>query len=582
MVTGRYVNVLMKKIVLFFLLSILLIAKSQDGQSIPIYFEGNKYVKTPVLEELVGAKRPSFLSRIWKKDDALIESVLLPKLNEIFKLFYKNEGLYDVNISSTIGENGVIFSIKENQPILVNEIIIESDLDIEDDFVLVKNTRFRSEEFGDTKHNIRKHLLSEGYCSPKLDTKAYLDLEKHTATIKIKLEKQKICHFGDITVETDSPTMSSDIILSRLHFEKGDVFNIDKIRESYESLYALEAFDQLHLDYSLNFYNKKPVKIKFKEIEKHIHSRVGVGYATDLKFQAKYHWEYKNYHGNGKKVVFDTLLSEKQKIVENNFFVPFALSFEDYHLDFQNSVGYSEEKNIHDFDEKVFYDRLYLSHKSSEWYNSIGLGIENRDISDDQTFFLIYPFMRIVYDKRDSKLNPRKGLYFSHEMEYGLPYSPESTSYIKYIEELRAIYTVKDVTLSTVARAGAIKVYNNDMPESKKFFGGGAFSNRAYGYDKIGITKSATQELEDGGYTLANLSLEANFPLYKNFRGAIFSDNTMISENQGIWEFSNKVISSAGIGFRYLTPIGPFKIDMGVNVKNRQERAVHFQVGQSF
>jgi translocation and assembly module TamA len=56
----------------------------------------------------------------------------------------------------------------------------------------------------------------------------------------------------------------------------------------------------------------------------------------------------------------------------------------------------------------------------------------------------------------------------------------------------------------------------------------------------------------------------------------------MISENQGIWEFSNNVIYSAGFGFRYMTPIGPFKIDMGFNVKDRTQNAIHFQVGQSF
>jgi len=251
-------------------------------------------------------------------------------------------------------------------------------------------------------------------------------------------------------------------------------------------------------------------------------------------------------------------------------------------MDFQNSIGYSEERNIHEYDEKVFYDRVYLSHKNSRWYNSIGFGIENRDISNDKTFLLIYPFMKFIYDRRDSKLNPIEGIYFSHEMEYGLPYSSDSTTYLKYLEELRAIYTLKGITLSAVGRMGAIQVYRNDMPESKKFFAGGAFSNRAYGYDKIGIIETETKNSTEGGSTLANLSVEANFPIYKNFRGAVFTDNTMISEHQGIWEFSNNVISSAGLGFRYITPIGPFKIDMGFNVKDSSQNAIHFQVGQSF
>ena len=573
----------MRYILLFFIFTIFINAKTLGDSMFTITFEGNEQISSADLEKFVGAKRPSSISSLWMKDEAKINSILLPKLDETFEQFYKNEGFYDANVSHVLGEyKSVKFIIEENRPIIIDKIIIDSNLDISGMVLLEEHSRFRAEDFTQSKKNIKKLLLSEGYCSPNLDTKAYIDIEKYTANIKIKLDKQRICHFGNVSIETSSPSMDNDIILSRLQFKTGDVFDINKIKESYESLYALEAFDQLHLDYSLNIYNDKPVKIKYKEIQKHIHSRVGVGYSTDLKFQAKYHWEYRNFHGNGKKFIFDTLVSEKQKMVENSFFIPYMLNLYDYHMDFQNSLGYSEERNIHEYDEKVFYDRVYLSHKSSRWYNSLGFGIESRDISNDKTFFLMYPFMKLVYDRRNSKLNPTEGVYFSHEMEYGLQYSADSTTYLKYLDELRGIYTLNDVTLSAVGRMGAIEVYSHDMPESKKFFAGGAFSNRAYGYHQIGIVANQDGNITEGGYTLANLSLEANFPIYKNFRGAVFTDNTMISENQAIWEFSNNVISSVGFGFRYMTPIGPFKIDMGFNVKNRRQNAVHFQVGQSF
>jgi translocation and assembly module TamA len=571
----------MKKILLFLLFSLWLMAKSIDDLTIPITFEGNRDVSTSNLEKLVGAKRPSFLA-VWKEDVATINSILVSKLDEIFKLFYKNEGFYEAEISHRFDKKGVHFFIKENRPIVIDSITIKSNIDITDRIELKEKRRFRAKEFTRTKKNIKKYLLSFGYCSPKIDTKAYLTLEEYHANINIIVDKDDLCYFSDITIETPSLTMNNDVILSRLLFEKGDVFNVDKIKESYESLYALEAFDQLHLDYRQNLYNRRPVKISFKEIEKHRHTRIGIGYATDLKFQLKYYWEYKNFLGDGRKLIFDALLSTKQKIIENSFFYPYFISIKNYHLDLENALGYSQERYIHDFDEKVLYNRIYLSHKSSRWYNSVGLGIERRDISNDQRFFLVYPFMKVVYDRRDSKLNPTKGIYFSHEMEYGLQYSLDSTSYLKYLEELRTIYTISDVTLSAVGRMGSIQLYNNSMPESKKFFGGGAFSNRAYGYDRLGITASATKDLEEAGFTLANLSLEANFPIYKDFKGAVFNDNTMISDNQGIWEFSNKVISSIGLGFRYMTPIGPFKIDMGVNIQERRQSAVHFQVGQSF
>ncbi len=576
-----------KYFLIFLLLTTLLFSKKADSVLTPISFEGNKVISTNDLEDVVGVEKPP-LYAFWRDDVHKIDIKLRKRLNETFRLFYKNEGFYEANISNAFTREGIEMLIQENRPVMITEIDIESDLDISEEFNLLKNSRFRSRDFSDMKNRLRKKLLSKGYCSPELSTKAFLTLEEYSARIEIKLKKKKLCHFGKVTVETNSSTMDNDIILSRLHFREGDVFDIGKIQESYESLYALESFDQLSLDHSRKFYNVKPVKIKYKEIKKNIHTRMGLGYATDLKVQAKLYAEYKNFRGNGKKIVLDGLYSSIQKVVETRLFIPYVFSIGDYHLDFQNSLGYAEEDDIHPYDERVLYDKLYLSHSSSEWYNSLGIGFEQIDTLNNNNIpkernFLIYPFMRLVYDKRDSKLNPKNGIYFAHEMEYGLAYSRKSTSYLKYVEELRLIYTpIYDITLSSVGRVGSIEVFNNNLPESKKFFAGGAFSNRAYGYDSIGITESSIRDKDLGGFTLANLSLEANFPLYKNFRGAIFTDNTMISDNQGIWEFSNKVLTSAGIGFRYLTPIGPFKIDMGVNVQNTDENAIHFQVGQSF
>jgi len=559
--------------------------------------------------EVVGAKKSSIFSL---HKTAKINAIYIPKLDKIFKLYYQKEGFFDVNISHKIDKKGIHFFIKENKYVKVYSIKVKSDLYIDDLIELNKGTRFRAQLFSDTKKAIKKRLLEKGYCNYDLNTKAYIDLEKYRAYIVIKLKKGKICHFGKIDIK-GSGNIDKKVIISRLKFEQGERFNIDKIKESYTALYSLEAFDQIYIkekkenniqkiqrEYKnlsrlksfdkiyKDFGDKRssniiPIDVRYKAIKNQSHSRVGVGYATDLRFHTKYHWEYKNFYGNARKLMFDVFYSSKQRSIENNFFNPAFIVLWDYHLDLQNSAGYSEERDIHDFDEKVAYDKFYLIHEGQRWVNNFGFGVENRVISNDRSYFLIYPFMKLVYDLRDSKINPTKGLYFSHEMEYGLPYSPDSTIYIKYIDELRLIYTLWGVTLSGVGRMGAIEVYQNKLPQSKKFFAGGAFSNRAYGYDRIGIVTSNDTTLSDeGGYSMANLSLEANFLIYKNLKLGIFNDNTMISSQQGIPKISNNIISSAGFGFRYMTPIGPFKIDFGFNIHKYSENAIHFQIGQSF
>ena len=48
------------------------------------------------------------------------------------------------------------------------------------------------------------------------------------------------------------------------------------------------------------------------------------------------------------------------------------------------------------------------------------------------------------------------------------------------------------------------------------------------------------------------------------------------------YDFTGDIITSAGIGVRYMTPIGPFKMDMAVNVNDTSQNAISFQIGQSF
>jgi len=567
-------------LLLFFNVSLYALDKSKN---LRLYFVGNHALGYEQLVQLINTKKKaSLLSSDWQEKGVEINPIYLSKLDELYTFFYRQEGFYDVNITHHLRADGdVVLYIQEHQPVKVAQLSIESDHPIEELIAFHQGDRFRAKRFSEMKRSIIKALLKEGYCGYDLDTKAYVDLESHQVSIKIKLAKGEVCHFGKVTITGDK-NISQAVVLSRLHFEEGDRFDLDKIKESYESLYALDAFDNIQMVYDAKFHQKIPLDVRFKSMPPKISSRIGVGYATDLRFQAKYHWEYKNFYGNARKLRLDALFSQKQKNLESNFFNPAVRVWWGYHLDFQNTLGYQAEEGIHEFDEVLLFDKFFLEHQENQWIDRVGIGVEHREILGDKEFLLIYPFAKVVLDLRDSKINPTEGIYFSHEMEYGLPYTPESTTYFKYLDELRLIYTLDQLTLSAVGRVGGIMTYQNRLPESKKFFAGGAFSNRAYGYEQIGVTISSTEDLNEGGDGMVNLSFEMGMPLYKRLYLGIFSDNTMISDRANFWEFSNPMIHSVGMGLRYMTPIGPFKIDFGFNLHQYDENALHFQIGQSF
>ena len=196
-------------------------------------------------------------------------------------------------------------------------------------------------------------------------------------------------------------------------------------------------------------------------------------------------------------------------------------------------------------------------------------------------FPLLYPYVDFIYDARDSKLNPKYGYYLAGYGEFGLSYDEEASVYLKTLFEGRIIHTFSDLTLAAVGKVGIVDVSTqNGLPESKYFFGGGSYSNRAYGFRELGVIISPTEDSIDGASTMANLSLEADYPVWGDVYGALFTDNTMLTDQS--YNFKGEIITATGVGVRYMTPIGPFKLDVGFNVNDFSQYGISFQIGQSF
>lgn len=281
-------------------------------------------------------------------------------------------------------------------------------------------------------------------------------------------------------------------------------------------------------------------------------------------------------------------------MAEGEYYKPALFFLFDYGIDFGTKFGYSNLE-YRGFQEEKGYGRFYLEHNEGRLKLRSGLALENIDITAadnlrkneelkqavaEGTFLLFYPYLNIVYDARDDKLNPKYGYYLSGNVEYGIDYKPSASSYIKMYLEGRLIHTFDKLTLATVAKAGVVDEKTNTLPESKLFFAGGSFYNRAYGFNTIGVITSSISDSIAGASSMLNVSFEADYPIWGNLYGAVFSDNTMLNEKK--YDFSGDVISSAGVGVRYMTPIGPLKLDVGFNVHKPSQNGISFQIGQSF
>jgi len=558
-----------------------------------IHFSGQKVFDESDLLDAVSAEHKSFY-QFWKDDTARINDKLLPTLEPTLRNFFDSEGYYDAEFKIKQTKTAVNVTIKENQPVLINDINISSDYHINDFVTFHKGDVFRAKDFIAIKGNIAEEMLKQGYCSYDFNTKAYVDLDAHKVNLKYALKKGGVCTFGNVTVY-GSKTIGDDVIKSRVRARAGERFNLERVKDTYDALYGLKAFDSVLVGVDRKFYNVVPVDIKVSEMEKPYHFEVGAGYDSYVGARVHTHITKHNFLGNAQQLQLDLSWSQLEQVAILGFFKPVIWEPYGFYLDLGAKGGYSNLGYDGFQEEKVFF-RTYLNHVSERFDIKMGIALEAIDITerDDgkpqlpseayNLFLLTYPYIDVVYDGRDSKLNPKYGYYVRGYGEWGIPTDSETSDYQKYLLEMRGIYTVSDLTMAVVGKVGVIEIgeetNNRGIPESKKFFAGGMYSNRAYGFREIGVITSPTTDLVDGAQTWANLMVEADYPIWGDLYGAVFSDNTMLTKKS--MDFKGDIISSAGVGVRYITPVGPLKLDVGFNVEDPSIYGIQFQIGQSF
>jgi len=588
---GAMVIVYQRIVTLFLLFfTVSLFAVQTPSSTHIIRFEGNTYFDTDTLVDVAGAKGRSFF-QFWKDDTAHIDDRLIPTLEETLRNFYESEGFYHAKIKIKEDNTTVLVHIDAGKPVRIRDINISSDFNLSKIVKFHRGERFRAKKFVEVKAEIIRALLEKGYCSYDLDTKAYVDLDKNIADLRYRLKKGGICKFGETTIK-GLKTIDKDVVMSRVRAKKGERFSTKKIKATYTDIYALESFDRVSVNFDRKFFNVVPIDISVDEIAHPYHYEVGAGYDTYIGARVHGKIIKKNFMGNAQKASLRLAWSQREQVAIADFFKPAWFWMFGYGIDFSATGGYSNLEYIGFKEEKSFV-KAALSHNEGKVALKLGLALENIKISlldnsanlnqaiNEGSFLLFYPYFNFVYDARDDKLNPRYGYYIETMLEYAIPYKSDATTYTKSYIETRLIHTFFDkLTLAGVVKAGVVDVSSNQLPESKLFFAGGSFSNRAYGYNTIGVILSPTVDTIYGASSMLNLSLEADYPLWGNLYGALFTDNTMLTDRS--YDFTGEVITSAGVGVRYMTPIGPFKLDVGFNVHKPSQYGISFQIGQSF
>jgi len=194
-----------------------------------------------------------------------------------------------------------------------------------------------------------------------------------------------------------------------------------------------------------------------------------------------------------------------------------------------------------------------------------------------------------IHDIRDDPFNPRRGHIWSLQVDDADTFMASKESFIKAIAKWGYYNPIFDSVIgSVVMRAGYGLPYgeSTSIPIDRRFFTGGANSIRGFVEDTVGPKDPETGN-PVGGNMLLNLTLEARAPLWGFLGLALFTDWGNVWEDPAHFELNRfaDVRESAGLGLRYLTPIGPLRIDLGFKLDRKGDEHLlgfHFFIGNVF
>jgi outer membrane protein assembly factor BamA len=136
-------------------------------------------------------------------------------------------------------------------------------------------------------------------------------------------------------------------------------------------------------------------------------------------------------------------------------------------------------------------------------------------------------------------------------------------------------------------------VRDSELMFLRGLFSGGPGSDRGYGLREIGPhglvpfyapgvtgtqagssctnvpTEQSACDLPLGGFTQWESSVEVRYPISGPFSGVVFVDGADVAPRKLVFRFDRPHLS-AGVGFRYDTPIGPVRLDAGYRIPGLQ------------
>lgn len=554
--------------------------------------------------------------------------------------FYKDRGYpdarvtsFDVKLSEDQNSVAIDVNIDEGRPMTVEKVRFEGFDVLPDEHRHNLDTKlplkagqpFDRALLQASREAALDELRDHGYAYATVRVGEEPGGTDHQRVVLLRGEAGPLTYNGPIEIAGNS-SVGDNVVRRQLTFKPGQLYQQSKLRESQRKLYGLELFNFVNIEPQNTDQQVTQIPTRVTVTEgKHRKMNFGVGYGSEERARVQADWRHVNFFGGARTAGVQARYSALDRGVRLNFKEPYFLSprysfsatGQTWHT---NEPAFMLDTNGGRFTITREFARaggpilnarpattLALTYANElEDYRISDATLKDLTQRDELIALGLDPRYGTGHGQRsalsidagrnttDNLLDAKHGYMTSVHLEQAGRWLRGSYDYYELTGEGRYYLPIGNRAVVAVkATAGSIDAFGSQdvkVPFFKRYFLGGATSLRGWG--RFDVAPLSGSGLPLGGHSFMNFSTELRMPVWSKLGGVLFLDGGNVWANP--WDINlNDLHYDVGPGLRYMTPIGPIRVDLGyqlkripgllVNGKPEPRRfRLHFSIGQAF
>ena len=440
----------------------------------------------------------------------------------------------------------------------------------------------------DNAEIIKNYYSDNGYPYAEVDPQAVIDPASGAVHLTFNIKKGKRVRIGEILIIGIDHSRPSTV-RSAMSIKRGDDYSRARILKGESVMRRLGAFKSVDVKV-LGLEDKLesvPILVQVEEQEQYAFD-IKAAYSTDDKLSGQFIVTNFDVFGYGKRMNIKFDVGFDIRGVQWNFFDPHFVG-----SDFEMVLtALIVDEDRPSFQVTDIGGGVSFLREIGRSMSALGQVTVIRQIfrggtpdPDDDTVDQTLPKVTFSfnYDTRDYFADPSRGMFGLASFSYFFPVVNTGANFVKlrgqyiyYWSPWRRLTAVNSLRLG-----GIVQVDGTAVPRPELFFIGGDYSIRGFQQDMAGPLGAGDVPIGQKVRMIWNSELQLR--VLGEFKFAGFYD--MASATDTFRITVPELRHSAGFGLRYITPVGPVRLDYGFILDRRAGEGIgrlHFTFGYAF